>query len=62
MTNSELKSKVVTLGNKLAPRMGDRRVAFVEAWAIVKRVIDPSLLPAWVKTRKTKTEEVYVVY
>jgi hypothetical protein len=36
MTNSELKSKVVTLGNKLAPRMGDRRAAFVEAWAIVK--------------------------
>jgi hypothetical protein len=37
MTNSELKSKVMTLGNKLAPRMsGDRRVAFVEAWAIVK--------------------------
>jgi hypothetical protein len=32
MTNSELKSKVVTLGNRLAPRMGgDRRVAFVEA-------------------------------
>jgi hypothetical protein len=37
MTNSELKSKVMTLGNKLAPRMGgDRRAAFVEAWAIVK--------------------------
>ncbi|GHV86259.1 hypothetical protein AGMMS50230_18670 [Spirochaetia bacterium] len=37
MTNSELKSKVVTLGNKLAPRMGgDRKAAFVEAWAIVK--------------------------
>jgi hypothetical protein len=37
MTNSELKSKVMTLGNKLAPRMGgDRKVAFVEAWAIVK--------------------------
>jgi hypothetical protein len=36
MTNSELKSKVVTLGNKLAPRLGDRRAAFVEAWAIVK--------------------------
>jgi hypothetical protein len=29
-------SKVMTLGNKLAPRMGDRRAAFVEAWAIVK--------------------------
>jgi hypothetical protein len=36
MTNSELKSKAMTLGNKLAPRMGDRRAAFVEAWAIVK--------------------------
>jgi hypothetical protein len=37
MTNSELKSKVMTLGNKLAPRMGgDRKAAFVEAWAIVK--------------------------
>ncbi|MDR0642081.1 MAG: hypothetical protein LBG07_06450 [Treponema sp.] len=36
MTNSKLKSKVMTLGNKLAPRMGDRRAAFVEAWAIVK--------------------------
>jgi hypothetical protein len=38
MTNRELKSKVVTLGNKLAPRMGgDRKAAFVEAWAIVKK-------------------------
>jgi hypothetical protein len=37
MTNSELKSKVMTLGNKLAPLMGDRRAAFVEAWAIVKK-------------------------
>jgi hypothetical protein len=37
MTNSELKSKVVTLGNKLAPRMGgDRKAAFAQAWAIVK--------------------------
>jgi hypothetical protein len=37
MTNSELKAKVMTLGNKLAPRMGgDRHAAFVEAWAIVK--------------------------
>jgi hypothetical protein len=36
MTNTELKSKVMTLGNKLAPRMGDRRAAFVEAWAVVK--------------------------
>jgi hypothetical protein len=34
---SELKSKVVTLGNKLAPRMGgDRKAAFIQAWAIVK--------------------------
>jgi hypothetical protein len=37
MTNSELKSKVMTLGNRLAPRMGgDRRAAFVRAWAVVK--------------------------
>ena len=37
MTNKELKRKVMTLGNKLAPRMGgDRRTAFVQAWAIVK--------------------------
>jgi hypothetical protein len=37
MTSKELKSKVMTLGNKLAPRMGgDRRAAFVEARAIVK--------------------------
>jgi hypothetical protein len=35
MTN-ELKSKVMTLGNKLAPRRGDRQAAFVEAWAVVK--------------------------
>jgi hypothetical protein len=35
MTN-ELKSKAMTLGNKLAPWMGDRKMAFVEAWAIVK--------------------------
>jgi hypothetical protein len=33
---SELKSKVMTLGNKLAPRMGDRRAAFETAWRIVK--------------------------
>jgi hypothetical protein len=37
MTNSELKSKVMTLGNRLAPRMGDRKAAFVEAWAIVRK-------------------------
>jgi hypothetical protein len=36
MTNSELKNKVMTLGNKLAPRTGDRRAAFVQAWIIVK--------------------------
>jgi hypothetical protein len=37
MTSGELKSKVMTLGNKLAPRMGgDRRAAFIQAWAVVK--------------------------
>jgi hypothetical protein len=37
MTNKELKSKAMTLGNRLALRLGgDRRAAFVEAWAIVK--------------------------
>ena len=36
MTSKELKSKVMTLGNKLAPRMGDRRAVFVQARAIVK--------------------------
>ena len=37
MTNREMKSKVMSLGNKLAPRMGgDRKAAFVRAWAIVK--------------------------
>jgi hypothetical protein len=37
MTNSEMKSKAMTLGNRLALRMGgDRSAAFVEAWAIVK--------------------------
>jgi hypothetical protein len=37
MTNSELKSKVMTLGNRLASRMGgDRKAAFIQAWAIVK--------------------------
>ena len=42
MINKELKSKVMTLGNKMAPRMGgDRRAAFVQAWAIVKaRAVD----------------------
>jgi hypothetical protein len=36
MANKELSSKAMTLGNKLAPRMGDRKAAFVQAWAIVK--------------------------
>jgi hypothetical protein len=37
MTSGELKSKVMTLGNKLAPRTGDRRAAFIQAWAVVKK-------------------------
>jgi hypothetical protein len=37
MNNKELKSKAMTLGNRLTPRMGgNRKAAFVEAWAIVK--------------------------
>jgi hypothetical protein len=37
MTNSEMKSKVVTLANRLTARMdGDRSAAFVKAWEIVK--------------------------
>jgi len=37
MTNKGLKSKVMSLGNRLAPRMeGDRSAAFVRAWAICK--------------------------
>jgi hypothetical protein len=37
MTNRELKSKAVSLGNRLAPRMdGDRTAAFIRAWQIVK--------------------------
>ena len=37
MTNREMKSKVMSLGNRLAPRMGgDRSAAFVQAWVIVK--------------------------
>ena len=37
MTNRELKSKVMSLGNRLSPRMGgDKTAAFVRAWAIVK--------------------------
>ena len=35
MTNRETKSKVMTLGNKLARTM-DRREAFIQAWIIVK--------------------------
>jgi hypothetical protein len=35
MTNRELKSKVMVLGNRLAGRMG-RKGAFIKAWAIVK--------------------------
>ena len=37
MTNRELKSKVVTLANKLTAKMGgDKSAAFCKAWAIVK--------------------------
>jgi hypothetical protein len=37
MKNREVKSKVMSLGNRLAPRMGgDRSAAFTKAWAIVK--------------------------
>jgi hypothetical protein len=37
MKNTELKSKVVTLANRLAPRMGgNKSAAFVKAWAICK--------------------------
>ena len=36
MTNSELKAKVMTLGNRLAAGGNDRSAAFVRAWAIVK--------------------------
>jgi len=35
MTSKEMKSKVMSLGNRLATRMG-RHEAFVKAWAIVK--------------------------
>jgi hypothetical protein len=35
MTN-ELKSKVMTLGNKLTAETGNRAAAFVKAWEIVK--------------------------
>jgi hypothetical protein len=34
---SEMKSKVMSLGNRLAPKMdGDRAAAFIRAWQIVK--------------------------
>jgi len=37
MKNSEMKSKVVTLANRLTSHMGgDKSAAFVKAWAIVK--------------------------
>jgi len=37
MKNSELKSKVVTLANRLTSSMGgDKSAAFTKAWAIVK--------------------------
>jgi len=37
MTNREMKSKVMSLGNRLAPKMdGDKSAAFTKAWAIVK--------------------------
>ena len=36
MTNRELKSKVMALGNRLAAKGNDRSAAFVQAWAIVK--------------------------
>jgi len=37
MNNSGMKSKVVTLANRLTSRMdGDKSAAFVKAWAIVK--------------------------
>ena len=37
----EMKSKVMSLGSRLAPRMdGDRSAAFVQAWAIVKNGLE----------------------
>ena len=36
MTNKEMKSKVMTLGNRLTAETGDRSAAFIRAWAIVK--------------------------
>jgi hypothetical protein len=37
MKKTELKSRVMNLGNRLAPRIGgDRATAFEKAWAIIK--------------------------
>jgi len=37
MTNQEMKSKVFSLGNRLASKMdGDKSAAFMRAWVIVK--------------------------
>ena len=36
MTNFEMKSKVMSLGNRLAAKGQDRSAAFVRAWQIVK--------------------------
>jgi len=36
MTNGELKSKVVSLGNRLSVKMGNKSAAFKKAWAICK--------------------------
>ena len=36
MTNREIKSKVMSLGNRLAANGADRSAAFAKAWAIVK--------------------------
>ena len=36
MTNHELKSKVMSIGNRLATKSQSRKVALVKAWAIVK--------------------------
>jgi len=37
MKNNEMKSKVMSLGNRLTPKMnGDKSAAFIRAWQIVK--------------------------
>ena len=36
MTNREMKSRVMSLGNRLAAKGQDRSAAFVQAWTIVK--------------------------